>query len=98
MGDLGLAAFKADEEQPFLGYELAQGRDYSEATAAQIDRQVQQLLTDRHEAAKNLLQNKRTMLDQLAAALLKSESLGQAELVQLLGDRPDHLSSAKTER
>jgi cell division protease FtsH len=40
MGNLGLTAFQADEEQPFLGYELAQGRDYSEDTAARIDRDV----------------------------------------------------------
>ena len=40
MGKLGLAAFKADEEHPFLGYELSQGRDYSEATAARIDEEV----------------------------------------------------------
>ena len=30
-------AFSADEKQPFLGYEIAQGRDYSEATAARVD-------------------------------------------------------------
>ena len=31
MGSLGPVAYQADEEQPFLGYALAQGRDYSEA-------------------------------------------------------------------
>ena len=44
MGSLGLMAFNSDEEQPFLGYELAQGRDYSEETAAHIDQDVQRLL------------------------------------------------------
>ena len=47
MSDLGLAAFRADEAQPFLGYELTQGRDYSEATAARVDGAIQQLLTAR---------------------------------------------------
>ncbi|HTR76556.1 MAG TPA: ATP-dependent zinc metalloprotease FtsH, partial [Gemmatimonadaceae bacterium] len=42
MGGLGPVAFEADEEQPFLGYQLSQGRDYSEATAARIDGEVEQ--------------------------------------------------------
>jgi cell division protease FtsH len=36
MGKLGLVAFRADEQQPFLGYELSQRPDYSEATAAEM--------------------------------------------------------------
>ncbi len=47
MGRLGPVAFKADEEHPFLGYEISQGRDYSEATAADIDKEVIQLLAER---------------------------------------------------
>jgi cell division protease FtsH len=95
MGKLGLAAFKADEEQPFLGYELAQGRDYSEATAADIDNEVQRLLNERHEVVKSLLQSKRALLDQLAEALLKSESMSKKELIQILGDRPERSSAQK---
>ena len=45
MGDLGLVAFKADDERPFLGYEIAQGREFGDATAAAYDR-VRGLLSD----------------------------------------------------
>jgi hypothetical protein len=41
---LGLVAFQADEGHSFLGYELAQGHDYGEATGALIDHEVQCLL------------------------------------------------------
>jgi cell division protease FtsH len=88
MGDLGLVAFQADEEHPFLGYELAQGRDYSEATAARIDQEVQRLLAERHAYAQQLLSDARESLEQLAQALLQEETLGQAALVRLLGPRP----------
>jgi cell division protease FtsH len=88
MGDLGLVAFQADEELPFLGYELAQGRDYSEATAARIDQEVQRLLAERHAYAHQLLMEARESLDQLAQALLQEETLGQEALVRLLGPRP----------
>ncbi len=85
MGEMGPVAFRADEEQPFLGYSLAQGKDYSEATAAGIDAEVRKMLEERHEAVKKLLSSKRPELDSLAAALLKSESMNEAELTKLLG-------------
>lgn len=88
MGDLGLMALQADEEHPFLGYELAQGRNYSEATAAHIDQEVQRLLAERHDYAQHLLTDAREQLDRLAQALLQEETLGQAALLRLLGPRP----------
>jgi cell division protease FtsH len=88
MGDLGLVALQADEEQPFLGYELAQRRDYSEATAARIDQEVQRLLAERHTYACRLLTDAREQLDHLAQALLQEETVGQDALVHLLGPRP----------
>jgi cell division protease FtsH len=82
-------AFEADEEQPFLGYELARGRDYSETTAAQIDREVQQLLAERYQAVRNLLANAGERLDRLAQALLRDETIDQEELARILGPRPE---------
>jgi cell division protease FtsH len=96
MGAMGPVAFKADEEQPFLGYNLTQGRDYSEATAASIDKEVQALLADRHETVTTLLKNRMTQLDHLATALLQSESLTEAELVQILGSRPGSPPSSES--
>ena len=55
MGSLGPVAFQTDEEQPFLGYQLAQGRDYSDATAARIDQEVEHLIAERHEVVRQLL-------------------------------------------
>lgn len=88
MGSLGLAAFQVDEQQPFLGYELAQGRDYSESTAARVDQDVRQLLEDGHQAASQLLTERRAALDRLAETLLHEETVEQDELAQILGPRP----------
>jgi cell division protease FtsH len=88
MGDLGLVAFEADEEHPFLGYELAQGRDYSEATAARIDQDVQRLLAERHEYVCRLLTEAQTSLHHLAQALLQEEAVNREALVRILGPRP----------
>jgi cell division protease FtsH len=87
MGHLGLLAFKSDEQQPFLGYELAQNREYSEATAARIDQDIQGLLGEAHEEARRCLSAARAQLDQLVELLLKEETVNATQLTQLLGPR-----------
>ncbi|HUK33096.1 MAG TPA: ATP-dependent zinc metalloprotease FtsH, partial [Vicinamibacterales bacterium] len=88
MGSLGPVAFETDDGQPFLGYQLAQGHEYSEATAARIDREVERLIADRQQAARQLLTDRRAQLDALAAALLRNETVEEHELIKVLGDRP----------
>jgi cell division protease FtsH len=87
MGELGLVAFEGDEEQPFLGYELAQGHEYSEATAARVDVEVERLLSERHGYVRQLLAKSRDKLEQLVQTLLHEETIDEAGLQQLLGAR-----------
>ena len=88
MGDLSPVAFDCEEEQPFLGYRMSQGREYSETTAARIDREVEQLLSQRQRAVRTLLMGARERLDALAARLLKDETTTDVELQAILGARP----------
>jgi cell division protease FtsH len=88
MGKLGLASFKTDEQQPFLGYEISQGREYSEATAALIDEEVRALLEDTHQQVRQILTDARERLDLLVETLLKDETVGAVELNRILGPRP----------
>jgi len=84
MGKLGLIAFRVDEQQPFLGYELSQRPDYSEATAAEIDLEVRGLLEQSHEQVRRQLSDSRTYLDRLVEALLEEETVGLDKLTHLL--------------
>jgi len=88
MGSLGPLAFQADEQQPFLGYSLAQGRDYSEDTAARIDRDIRRIMQERQGLVYRLLTDARDKLDRLAQALLQEETIGTEILVRILGPRP----------
>jgi cell division protease FtsH len=88
MGHLGLMAFGSDEGQPFLGYELARAHPYSEATAAQIDQDIQNVLAQRYQAVQALLQRSRALLETLAQELLREETIDQEALLALLGPRP----------
>jgi cell division protease FtsH len=88
MGSLDVMAFASDDEQPFLGYELARGHEFSEETAALIDRDIQELLHERHAYVHGLLDEKRDKLTELAESLLHDETIGQNELKNILGNRP----------
>jgi len=87
MGSLGLMALNTNEEQPFLGYEISQGRDYSEETAARIDEDVRRLLDSQHEYVKKLLAGARDKLDELVQVLLQEETIDQDVMIRILGPR-----------
>jgi cell division protease FtsH len=84
---IGPVAFRQGEEHPFLGKEIHEQRKFSEETARIIDQEVQRFLTNAQERAVQLVSDHRESLDRLAHALLERESLGQAELKQILGER-----------
>ncbi|HJS92483.1 MAG TPA: ATP-dependent zinc metalloprotease FtsH, partial [Steroidobacteraceae bacterium] len=88
MGTLGPVAFDTQEEQPFLGYHMGQSRDYSEATAARVDREVEALLSERQSTVLRLLTSAREKLDALVETLLKEETIGEEQLTRILGPRP----------
>ncbi|NIT14777.1 MAG: ATP-dependent zinc metalloprotease FtsH, partial [Candidatus Dadabacteria bacterium] len=87
MGKLGLTAFKADEEHPFLGYELSRGKDYSESTAAIIDEEVKNLLKQSHEKVHKILTSNKDKLELIVNTLLKNETIDAKELEKILGSR-----------
>jgi len=87
MSELGLAAYDSSNEDRFLGYDLGQGRPYSEDTARRIDEAVSVLLEERHGAVRRLLEDARERLDRLAKALLERETVEFDELEELLGPR-----------
>jgi len=88
MGKLGLRAFRADEEHPFLGYELSRGKDYSESTAAVVDEEVKNLLEKSHEKVYKILITNKNKLNLTANSLLKEETIDAKDLENILGPRP----------
>jgi cell division protease FtsH len=87
MTDFGLMTLDADEEQPFLGYEISQGRGYSEATAAKVDEEVQQILKERYEYTRECLKQRKAALDALVNALMEHETVTQEEMEKMIGSR-----------
>jgi len=83
-GKLGPLTFGKKEEQIFLGREIAQHRDYSEATAVEIDREVKAIVLAGYETAKAILQSNRDGLRFIAEALLEREVLDADQIAALV--------------
>jgi cell division protease FtsH len=81
---LGPLSFAKNEEQVFLGREIAQHRDYSEETARKIDSEVNRLVTRSYERAQSVLTDHIDVLHKLAEQLLEKETILGAELDEII--------------
>ena len=81
---LGPLSYAKGEEQVFLGREIAQHRDYSEATAQKIDEEVIKLIKDAYQRATDVLNENVDILHKLAELLLEKETVLGKELDELI--------------
>ena len=82
--DLGPLSYAKGEEQVFLGREIAQHRDYSEATAQKIDEEINKLIKKAYKRARSVLNENLDILHQLAERLLEKETVMGKELDELI--------------
>ena len=82
--DLGPLSYAKGEEQVFLGREIAQHRDYSEATAQKIDQAIHKLIDKAYKQAQSVLADNLDILHKLAELLLEKETVLGRELDQLI--------------
>ncbi len=77
--DLGPMVYGQKDELVFLGREISEQRDYSEAIAEKIDAEVQKLVESAYNEARRILKKYQDKLEELANALLESETLSRTE-------------------
>ena len=76
---LGPMVYGQKEELIFLGREISEQRDYSEAVAEQIDQEVRRLVSEAHAKARQILIEYRSHLDAIAQRLLEVETISREE-------------------
>ena len=81
--ELGSMTYGQKEELIFLGREISEQRDYSEAVAEQIDHEVRRLVDDSYKEALAILKKYRTELDAVANKLLEVETLSREEFEKI---------------
>lgn len=72
---LGMVEYGESDGPVFLARDMSRSRNYSEATAQQIDAEVKRLIDEAYAKAKELLLKHREQLDTIAKALLEYETL-----------------------
>jgi cell division protease FtsH len=85
---MGPLTFGKKEEQIFLGREIAQHKDYSEATAIHIDQELKRIVIHNYERARQLLERHRTALDKIADELLVREVLDAEQVQRIVNGEP----------
>ncbi len=92
---LGPVTFGRTEELIFLGKEMAQQKDYSEATAQQIDQEVTALIKKAEDVARDILQDNLDKLHILAEALLEKEIIDGGEVDKIIGKASGDIEPVK---
>ena len=77
--ELGPMVYGQKDELVFLGREIGEQRDFSEAVAEKIDIEVQKLVSIAYENAKSILKKYKKQLDSVATKLLEVETLSREE-------------------
>jgi cell division protease FtsH len=80
MSDLGPLTYGKKEQEIFLGRDIAQGRDYSDDTAKQIDVAVRGFVDEGYQSAYQILEANADVMHRMAAALLERETLDKVEI------------------
>ncbi len=82
--EMGLRVYGEKQELVFLGREISEQRDYSDAVAEQIDAEVRRIIDSAHQLATDILTENRDKLDMISQHLLEVETLEAAEFVALI--------------
>lgn len=86
--ELGTITFGEDQEQVFLGRDLGHNRNYSEAIAFSIDKEVKRIMDECHKRAHQILTEHRDKLDAVATALKEREVLNAFEFQGVMDGKP----------
>jgi len=84
--DIGPVDLRQESENPFLGYEMAQHRGFSDQTAHDVDEAVKRLITEAEERGRNIVQQNRNKVERLIDRLAAEETLGRDAIEACLGD------------
>jgi cell division protease FtsH len=85
--ELGPRVYGQKQEMVFLGREISEQRDYSDAIAEQIDQEVRLIIDAEYKRAHTILTENRDKLDLVAKTLLDIETLEADEFVALMSGK-----------
>jgi len=85
MSSLGPIHFKGEREHVFLGREVGEEKNYSEETAAKIDKEVSLFINDAVKKAEEIILKKKNIIEKVAKALIEKETLEREDYEKIIG-------------
>jgi cell division protease FtsH len=85
---LGPMSYSEDEGEVFLGHSVTQHKSVSDETAHTIDEEVRLIVTRNYDRAKSILENDIEKLHNMAAALIKFETIDSDQIDDIMAGRP----------
>ena len=84
--NIGLICYADDEEEVFIGRDLAHAKNYSEGIASAIDVEVKRIIDESYDKAKSMIAEYRDVLDRCVALLLEKEKITRDEFEALFDE------------
>jgi cell division protease FtsH len=81
--NIGLICYDNDDDEVFIGRDLAHARGYSEGVASAIDQEIKRIIDECYAKAKQMITDNRDVLDACANLLLEKEKISQQEFEAL---------------
>ena len=85
--NIGLICYKEDDDEVFIGRDLAHAHNYSEGIASAIDAEVKHIIDEAYAQAKRIIEENRDILERCANLLLEKEKITREEFEALFDDR-----------
>ena len=86
---IGLINYDNDDDEVFIGRDLAHTRSYGEDIACAIDEEVKRMIEEAHQKAREMIKAHEDVLHSCAALLIEKEKIGRDEFEALFGARID---------
>ena len=80
---LGMINYGSDDDEVFIGRDLAHTRSYGERVASDIDSEVKRIIDECYAKAKQIILEHEDILHKCSALLIEKEKIGQAEFDRL---------------
>ncbi len=87
--ELGPITYGRDDSEPFLGRDMGHVRDYSEQTAAAIDKEIKNIMTDAYHHTEAILKEHMDKLHQVARYLFLHEKMSGEEFKKVMEGKMD---------
>ncbi|MCR4841900.1 MAG: AAA family ATPase, partial [Eubacterium sp.] len=81
--DIGLIHYGSNDDEVFIGRDLAHSKSYGEEATTRIDREVKRIIDESYEKAKEMIRENREVLERSAELLLEKEKIGREEFEAL---------------